>query len=1004
MSCGLLLSLFFAIKTEAKNYDWEGITQQQYINNLIACNKDMKRYEWSKTIWPKTNSEPKPSFDEVISSENIRQEVIDNLNKQAILAEYFNISITTELLQYDLSRMANNSKDTKSLEEIYTLFDHNPVTIAHCLSRPYLVETKLTNSFYWSADIHQETQLLAQNEFNYFHTQGLKKKANSAQQKSLTYKINSENENFSSQEKQESVIELSPNDFENKIHQLQLSQLHESKTFFSYSEVISQTTDSITLNILMWKKQSLDAWLANLPQFEEKNLPIETDLYLTKIKGEQTFNKATILADTWKTNYKVLGERSGHTAVWTGNEIIIWGGGIGGIELNTGGRYNPTTDSWIEVNVSGSPIARVSHSAVWTGNEMVIWGGRYLRNGFHYLQSGGRYNPTTDSWSATNLSNAPSRRGSHSSVWDGNKVIIWGGYDGASYFNSGSQYDPSTDSWQNVTTTDAPSGRKNHTAIWTGTEMIVWGGNNMTTMRSGGRYDPSLDQWQSMSEVDSPTSRYDHTAIWTGEKMIVWGGASGPFRFSTGGLYNPSNDTWQSTSTTNAPAERSSHTAIWTGNKMIVWGGDAPQGFINGGRFNPDNNTWSALSLANAPYARSGHTATWTGTEMIIWGGSGNGRQNTGARYNPNNNTWKATYTTDAPRGRSYHTTIWTGNEMIVWGGENTPYLDSGGRYRPTTDSWLPTSLTKAPSERSYHSAIWTGSEMIVWGGISYENSANSYLRTGARYNPMNNTWKAISNSQAPAGRYDHTGIWTGNKMVVWGGRNSLYLKTGGRYDPHTNSWSATNSANAPTERRRHTAIWTGDEMIVWGGYNFDGTSTFFNDGGRYNPLNNSWQAINTISAPDARVGHSVVWTGNEMIVWGGGPNGAGNFYRTGGRYNPNIDTWIATSTLNAPSIRKYHSAVWTGSEMIIWGGYYSDGYQDYFKTGGNYNPTNNLWKATTLVNSPRERMDHSAVWTGTKMIIWGGNSGSSGSSSTNTLGAYYPYDYDDTIFKDGFE
>jgi hypothetical protein len=32
-------------------------------------------------------------------------------------------------------------------------------------------------------------------------------------------------------------------------------------------------------------------------------------------------------------------------------------------------------------------------------------------------------------------------------------------------------------------------------------------------------------------------------------------------------------------------------------------------------------------------------------------------------------------------------------------------------------------------------------------------------------------------------------------------------------------------------------------------------------------------------------------------------------------------DTWTATSTTNAPFGRDYHSAVWTGSEMIVWGG-----------------------------------------------------------------------------------
>ena len=32
-------------------------------------------------------------------------------------------------------------------------------------------------------------------------------------------------------------------------------------------------------------------------------------------------------------------------------------------------------------------------------------------------------------------------------------------------------------------------------------------------------------------------------------------------------------------------------------------------------------------------------------------------------------------------------------------------------------------------------------------------------------------------------------------------------------------------------------------------------------------------------------------------------------------------DTWTATSTTNAPAARYDHTAVWTGSEMIVWGG-----------------------------------------------------------------------------------
>ena len=61
------------------------------------------------------------------------------------------------------------------------------------------------------------------------------------------------------------------------------------------------------------------------------------------------------------------------------------------------------------------------------------------------------------------------------------------------------------------------------------------------------------------------------------------------------------------------------------------------------------------------------------------------------------------------------------------------------------------------------------------------------------------------------------------------------------------------------------------------------------------------------------------MWTGTEMIVWGGND---GNQSNAGGRYNPSMDTWTATNSAAAPSARSLHTAVWTGNEMIVWGGY----------------------------------------------------------------------------------
>ena len=171
--------------------------------------------------------------------------------------------------------------------------------------------------------------------------------------------------------------------------------------------------------------------------------------------------------------------------------------------------------------------------------------------------------------------------------------------------------------------------------------------------------------------------------------------------------------------------------------------------------------------------------------------------------------------------------------------------------------------------------------------------------------------------------------------MVVWGGTNqTIYLNTGGRYNPTDNSWTATSAANAPLGRIGHTAVWSGSEMMVWGGT--DSTFNDCNTGGRYNPTDDSWTATNTTNAPSARDSHMAVWTGTEMIVWGGLFCCPAIDFNTGGRYNAGTDSWIPTSTENAPVRRYYHKGVWTGGEMIVWGGYNSDT-RTYLNSGGTY-------------------------------------------------------------------
>ena len=332
--------------------------------------------------------------------------------------------------------------------------------------------------------------------------------------------------------------------------------------------------------------------------------------------------------------------------------------------------------------------------------------------------------------------------------------------------------------------------------------------------------------------------------------------------------------------------------------------------------------------------------------------------------------TWTSTTLTNAPAGRDFHTAVWTGSEMIVWGGndDDPPGFNTGGKYNPSTDSWTATSTTNAPTGRYDHTVVWTGSEMIVWGGLTTCNQ-NCYASTGGRYSPGTDSWVATSTTNAPEPRSGHTAVWTGSEMIVWGGYgDSGFLNSGGRYNPSTNSWTMTTMSNAPEPRGQHTAVWTGSEMIVWGGS--IGGPNFFNTGGRYNPATDSWMATTTTNAPTARYLHTAVWTGSEMIIWGGAFGPPPVTFDTGGRYHPDTDSWTATTTTFAPEPRFLHTAVWTGSEMIIWGGL--DLYYD-LSTGARYNPSNDSWRATSTTNAPLADYYHTAVWSGSEMIVWGG-------------------------------
>ena len=96
--------------------------------------------------------------------------------------------------------------------------------------------------------------------------------------------------------------------------------------------------------------------------------------------------------------------------------MIVWAGAIGFAgDTNTGAIYDPVTDSWSPITTVGAPSPRNHQASIWTGSQMLVWGGISLGT---YVNDGALYDPRTDTWTPISTLNAPSPRLFFASAWD----------------------------------------------------------------------------------------------------------------------------------------------------------------------------------------------------------------------------------------------------------------------------------------------------------------------------------------------------------------------------------------------------------------------------------------------------------------------------------------------------------------------------------------------------------------------------------------------------------
>lgn len=166
-------------------------------------------------------------------------------------------------------------------------------------------------------------------------------------------------------------------------------------------------------------------------------------------------------------------------------------------------------------------------------------------------------------------------------------------------------------------------------------------------------------------------------------------------------------------------------------------------------------------------------------------------------------------------------------------------------------------------------------------------------------------------------------------------------------------------------------AVFAAATVVLWNALDPASRQTTGDTAPDVNPVSQLPAGWNVLpDPPDVRAGAATAWTGSGLLVWGG-------YVYTGFSDEDPLDdgymldplTGSAEDLPAAPlAARAFPAVAWTGSELIVWGGW--DLHDGFFDDGAAYDQATGDWRL--LPEAPIEARMSFSVWTGSELILWG--------------------------------
>ena len=285
-----------------------------------------------------------------------------------------------------------------------------------------------------------------------------------------------------------------------------------------------------------------------------------------------------------------LAGRSTMASVWTGTEMLLWGGDTPVGQMADGAGFDPRTGEW-RLLPEGPLSARNAPAAAWTGSEMLLWGGSSSDGD---AVDGAAFDPESNEWRP--IADAPfASAGRPTAVWSGTEMLVFAGFNSRSV----AAYDPAADRWRSLPELPRPLLAPNPTVTWTGTELVA-----VTIDGAIVALEPSADSWSTLPAFVDPVA-----LAWTGTTLLAVGR-------DLAAVLDAENEAWDHFAERPAELSLGDVVTAWTGTLLLTWDG------LQASVIDPVARVWHSTPAAvGGGSLRIQPAAVWADGVFLAWGG-----------------------------------------------------------------------------------------------------------------------------------------------------------------------------------------------------------------------------------------------------------------------------------------------------------------------------------------------------------------------------------------------